>query len=64
LIRSSGYYRVKADRLETFIDFLYEGFGGDLRKMRGGGLEEWREKLLGVKGIGPETADSIPLYGF
>jgi endonuclease-3 related protein len=50
--------------LETFIDFLYEGFGGDLRKMRGGGLEEWREKLLGVKGIGPETADSIPLYGF
>jgi endonuclease-3 related protein len=64
LIRSSGYYRVKADRLKTFMDFLYEEFGGDLRKMRRGRLEELREKLLGVKGIGPETADSILLYGF
>jgi endonuclease-3 related protein len=63
LIRSSGYYRIKADRLKTFINFLYGEFGGDLRKMRRGKLEELREKLLGVKGIGPETADSILLYG-
>ena len=31
--------------------------------MRKRKLEELREKLLGVKGIGPETADSILLYG-
>ena len=34
-----------------------------LKKMRKRRLEELREKLLGVKGIGPETADSILLYG-
>ena len=31
--------------------------------MRREGLGELRDKLLGVKGIGPETADSILLYG-
>jgi endonuclease-3 related protein len=63
LIRSSGYYRIKADRLKAFIDFLYEEFDGNLKKMRKRKLEEVRERLLGVKGIGPETADSILLYG-
>jgi endonuclease-3 related protein len=63
LIRSSGYYRIKADRLKAFINFLYEGFDGNLQKMRKRKVEELRERLLGVKGIGPETADSILLYG-
>jgi endonuclease-3 related protein len=63
LIRSSGYYRIKADRLKAFIDFLYEEFDGNLQKMRKRKLEDLRERLLGVKGIGPETADSILLYG-
>ena len=63
LIRSSGYYRIKADRLKCFVDFLFEEYGGNLRRMQRGKLEELREKLLGVMGIGPETADSILLYG-
>lgn len=63
LIKSSGYYRIKADRLKAFIHFLYEEFDGNLKKMRKRKLEALREKLLGVKGIGPETADSILLYG-
>ena len=63
LIRSSGYYRIKADRLKSFVDFLYEEYGGNLRRMRREGLEELRKKLLRVMGIGPETADSILLYG-
>jgi len=63
LIKSSGYYRIKADRVKAFIDFLYEEFDGNLKKMRERRLEGLREKLLGVKGIGPETADSILLYG-
>ncbi len=62
LIRSSGYYRIKADRLRSFVDFLFEEYG-DLGRMRRERLEELRDKLLGVKGIGPETADSILLYG-
>jgi endonuclease-3 related protein len=63
LIKSSGYYRIKAERLKAFINFLYKEFDGNLKKMRRKKLEELREKLLGVKGVGPETADSILLYG-
>ena len=63
LIRSSGYYRIKADRLRAFVDFLFEEYGGDLKRMMRGRLAELRGKLLRVKGIGPETADSILLYG-
>ena len=63
LIKSSGYYRIKADRLKAFVNFLFEEFDGDLKRMGRERLGELREKLLGVKGIGPETADSILLYG-
>jgi endonuclease-3 related protein len=63
LIRSSGYYRVKADRLKSLMDFLFEEYDGNLKRMKRRGLVALRKKLLGVKGIGPETADSILLYG-
>jgi endonuclease-3 related protein len=63
VIRSSGYFRIKADRLKNFINFLFEEFGGNLEKMKRAPLKELRNKLLDVKGIGPETADSILLYG-
>jgi endonuclease-3 related protein len=63
LIKSSGYYRIKTDRLKCFIDFLFEEYRGNIEKMGRERLGELREKLLRVKGIGPETADSILLYG-
>jgi endonuclease-3 related protein len=63
LIKSSGYYRIKADRLKAFVSFLFEEYGGDVEKMRKEELEKLRQKLLEVRGIGPETADSILLYG-
>jgi len=63
LIKSSGYFRIKADRLKSFVSFLFEEYDGKIKKMREEGLGELREKLLEVKGIGPETADSILLYG-
>src|SRR4030043_2012312 len=63
LIKSSGYFRIKADRLKSFMGFLFEEYDGDIKKMGRERLEELRGKLLQVKGIGPETADSIPLYG-
>jgi len=63
LIKSSGYYRIKANRLKSFVDFLFDKYGGDIQKMGREELGELRDKLLGVKGIGPETADSILLYG-
>jgi len=63
LIRSSGYFRIKADRLKTFVNFLFEHYSGNLGKMRKEELNILRQKLLGIRGIGPETADSILLYG-
>jgi endonuclease-3 related protein len=63
LIRSSGYYRIKAERLKVFVNFLFENYDGNINRMRREKLETLRKKLLQIKGIGPETADSILLYG-
>ncbi|MDD5722988.1 MAG: endonuclease III domain-containing protein [Syntrophales bacterium] len=62
LIRSSGYYNIKTKRLKAFLDFLHNEYAGDLDAMFNEGLCTLREKLLGVRGIGAETADSILLY--
>ena len=62
LIRPAGYFNVKADRLKCFMDFLYRECRGDPSRLKREALPALREKLLSVKGIGPETADSILLY--
>jgi endonuclease-3 related protein len=62
LVRPSGYFRQKAKKLKAFVKFLREEYGGSLSRMFRTPTKELREKLLGVHGIGPETADSILLY--
>jgi endonuclease-3 related protein len=62
LIRSSGYFRQKAKKLKAFVRFARNEFDGSLKRMLSVPTMELREKLLGVHGIGPETADSILLY--
>jgi len=62
LIRPSGYYNIKAQRLKSFITFFVEEYNGSAKKMFSDDSEELRRKLLKIKGIGPETADSILLY--
>lgn len=62
LLRSSGTFRVKARRLRAFLDFLAAECGGSVEAMRREEPATLRRKLLGVPGIGPETADSIALY--
>jgi len=56
LIKPSGYYNQKAKRLKevtrSIIIYLKEN------------TLPSREELLNIKGIGPETADSILLYAF
>lgn len=61
-IRPAGYFNVKAARLRAFLEFLDSEFRGDLHAMFRLPGERLRPKLLSVKGIGPETADSILLY--
>jgi endonuclease-3 related protein len=62
LIRPAGYFNVKARRLKNFIRFLDKKYGGDLSRMRYRDAPVLRQELLGVNGIGRETADSILLY--
>ena len=63
LIRSSGYYRQKAGRLKGFCAYIL--------RQHPEGVNKWfsasdclalRAELLSLKGIGPETADSMVLY--
>jgi endonuclease-3 related protein len=61
-IRSAGFYRVKAKRLGALLRFLGR-HGGRVERLRSLGLARAREELLRVDGIGPETADTILLYG-
>lgn len=59
-IHSSGFYRSKSKYLIEIADFVM-GHGG-LQKLRKWPILKLRQALLGLKGIGPETADSILLY--
>lgn len=52
LIRPAGYYNQKAERLKIIANFFLKNQNPS------------RKQLLEVKGIGPETADSILLYAY
>jgi endonuclease-3 related protein len=62
LIRPSGYFRQKAQRLKTFVNFLDRRYAGSLARLFARPTAELREELLALNGVGPETADSILLY--
>jgi len=62
LIRPSGYFRQKAQRLKSFVAYLDERYQGSLERMFTQPTNKLRLELLSLNGIGPETADSILLY--
>ena len=62
LIRPAGYFNVKARRLKNFIARVAERAGGDIEAFLDRPVAALRADLLGVHGIGPETADSMVLY--
>ncbi|MBZ0258941.1 endonuclease III domain-containing protein [bacterium] len=62
LIRPSGYYNQKALKIKAFIHFVEVNYNGSLKRLFAEETQTLREGLLSVKGIGPETADSILLY--
>jgi len=64
LIRPAGYYKVKAKRLKNFLDWLFDSYDGNIDNLRDLDTDLFKDELLAVKGIGPETADSILLYAF
>ena len=62
LIRPSGYYNLKAKRLKNLLQVIHDEYGGSLDRLLEADPTVARASLLAVKGIGPETADSILLY--
>ncbi|MGC3972556.1 MAG: endonuclease III domain-containing protein [Pirellulales bacterium] len=62
LIRPAGYYQVKTKRLRNLLRLLVEQYDGSLEAMMATDPHSLRDELLGVNGIGPETADCILLY--
>lgn len=61
LIRPSGFFNVKSVRLKDFVGWVLGGHGS-LDAMFSGDWGALREELIGVRGIGRETCDSILLY--
>ena len=62
LVFSSGYYNVKARKLKALARFLGRQFNDDVDSMVAENISDLRSALLGIYGVGEETADSILLY--
>lgn len=56
------YFRMKARKLKAFVIHVVENYNGNLQLLFEKPLAELRPELLGIYGIGQETADSIILY--
>lgn len=61
-IRSAGYFRQKAKYLKETAKYIQKNYGSKIEKMFSQPIGALRYELLSLKGIGPETADSIILY--
>ena len=61
-IRPSGFFRVKAGRIKHFVAAYLQG--GGHQTLCTLDTDTLRQRLLDVKGIGPETADDMLLYAF
>ena len=62
LIRSAGYFNIKAKRLQNFVNVLVDQHAASLKRLMQGDTNAVRARLLDINGIGPETADSMLLY--
>jgi endonuclease III related protein len=63
IIKSSGYYNQKAKTIMFFLEW-FKGYNFNFENLNDISTHTIREELLSIKGIGPETADTILLYAF
>jgi len=61
-VKPTGFYRQKARRLKDICTYIFKEYNGSLKGLFNKGTCSLRAELLSLKGIGPETADSIILY--
>ena len=62
LVRPAGYYRQKSARLKRLSQWLMANCDGAVELLEDWPEDELRKELVSIRGIGPETADSIMLY--
>jgi endonuclease III related protein len=62
IIKPSGFYNIKSKRLKNIINVIYDEYSSNILNLKNINMWSIREKLLGINGIGRETADSIILY--
>jgi endonuclease-3 related protein len=62
IIKPTRFYKQKAVKLKNVTGLIMEQYGGKLENLFNLEINELRNVLLDIKGIGPETADSIMLY--
>ena len=62
LIYAAGLYRQKAKRIINLSSYILCNYQGDLRNFFNKPIQQIREEMLSLDGIGKETADSILLY--
>jgi len=63
LIKPAGFFNQKAVYLKELTTWFAK-YDFDVQQVARIPLDELRQELLAVKGVGPETADSILLYAF
>lgn len=63
LIRSSGYYNIKAKRIKFFLSW-FRTYGYEVNRIKKLDKMVLRRELLHLNGIGRETADVMLLYAF
>ncbi|MCL1808837.1 MAG: endonuclease III domain-containing protein [Clostridiales bacterium] len=62
-IRPAGFFNQKASYLKAVTEW-FARYNYDVQAVQREPLDKLRAELLKVKGVGPETADSILLYAF
>jgi endonuclease-3 related protein len=62
MLKPSGYFNVKAQRLTNFCQWYVNN--GEHEKLKYWDTQKLRKELLSVNGVGEETADDILLYAF
>jgi endonuclease-3 len=61
-IRVAGLHRNKGRALKKLSNLILEEYGGSLDFIFEGPLEQAREKLIELPGVGPKTADVVLLF--
>jgi len=61
-LRVGGLYKVKAQTIQTASKIILEKFQGSLKCVLSSPLEQAREMLMEMPGVGPKTADVVLLF--